>query len=120
MALQDAIAAARMSKQTLLAVYDKLHHIVLQQLSDGENTDEESEEQTQVSSQITQQSDIIANLEAANSVVSSPTMDEINEVAGILNQVKNLAVEDAMLAEGRALLTQAASSAMDLSGKIKT
>lgn len=60
-----------------------------------------------------------AELNAASTVVAAPTVEEIREVRGILQEVKNVTVADAMAQAGLRVLTTAMQRSSKIAGKAK-
>lgn len=76
-----------------------------------QNVDKERSEKSSLSRKISNLRDLKVELEAASNVVSAPTVGEIAEVNGLIREINELALAEAMQAAGLQFIQSAVSRA---------
>ena len=113
----DAIEAALATNE---AVRDKLDQIITRKRFRMLGVEQERADVAKLNREIANLRNLLAELRAAETVVSAPTADEIRAVVDVLQQIQAAAVEDAMTQAGLDLIKQGLSAAGELRNKVQT
>jgi hypothetical protein len=118
----DKSAAVRAIKATIaldVAARTKLEQVIARKTLQGADVDQERADIAELNTEIGDARNLLAEVEAANVVVSAPTADEIAEVTRTEQTIRALAVKDAMSQAGLDLIRKGIEGAGQLSGKVK-
>jgi predicted nucleic acid-binding Zn-ribbon protein len=114
-----AIKALETSIAVLRARRAKLEEVIADKKFRRKNVDAERAEKATLNRKLGNLRDRLVELQAANQMVSAPTTAEVNEVKRLIRAINDLALADAMRAQGIKFLQGAVTQAMELSGKVK-
>jgi hypothetical protein len=114
-----ALEAMQVAIDLLRAVRNKLEAVIARKKFADEDVSDEREERARVNRKLGDLRDLQVELEAAQVVVSAPSVEEIAEARQLLQRVQELAVADAMIEAGVGLLRDAATAAASLRAKTK-
>ena len=113
----QAIDAVRATLSVHQEAESKLGDIIARKNLLGQPIDRENRLRASASRQISHYNRRLAELEAAAVVTSAPTVEEVQEVQGFIAAVKNLAVADAMVDAGFAVIREAMSRSSEVASK---
>lgn len=98
---------------------NKLEQVIARKKFAGKDVGKERNKKAKISRKLGNLQDLLTELEAASTVVSAPTKDEIREVARHIKKIRDLAVKDAAVSAGFRIITSALTSASELRGKVR-
>lgn len=113
-----AISAIESSIKVLRASRGKIEDVIAEKKFRRKNVDKERAEKASLNRKLANLRDLKVELRAANVVVSAPTPAEIAEVNGLIREIHDLALADAMRAAGLRFLQSAVAQAIELRGKV--
>ena len=116
--VEDAVAAIDAAIAVLEAAQAKAEDAIADDLFKGRDTDEEIAEVANLNVEIQTLENRKIELEAAGVVVSAPSVAEIAEVKGLITQIQELAMQDAVRAASLEFLQSALTRARELSGNV--
>lgn len=96
----NAVSALKTEIELNKAAITKLDEVITQKNFDGENTDRERYEKSEISLKLTHLENRLAQTRAASVVVSAPTEEEIIEVSEGIAKIRSMAVAEEFAAQG--------------------
>jgi hypothetical protein len=117
--LNRAVQAVEVALAVHEATWKKLGQVIARKKLTGRRTTKEMRLRTRASRNIFRYESLLAELKAASSVVSAPTVAEITEGRQLLQKVKNITVADAAVRPGLDVLVAALGKTRDLASGLK-
>ena len=114
----NAIRAIKTSINVHRAARAKIEDVIARKKFRRRSVDKERAEKASLNRKIANLRDLKVELEAANDVVSAPTVAEITEVNGLIKEINELALADAMRAAGLRFLQSAVARATALRSQV--
>ncbi len=115
-----AVEALEATIATKTAVRDKLEQIITVKKFQLKDVDQERADVAKLNREIADCRNLLPEVRAASTVVSAPTVAEIQAVMDLARQIQQAAVEDAMVQAGLDLLKEGLAQAAKLRDKVKT
>ena len=117
--LKNAIDALVTAKEVAREIRNTLEDVVAIKKLAGKSIKRDQKVRRRAARRITHCTTVHAHLLASQTVVSAPTSEEISIVRKLVNEVRTLAIEDAMTRAGLKALSDALDEAGNLSNKVK-
>jgi hypothetical protein len=114
MANGNAVAAVEASLAILEALRSKTEEVIAFKLANRRSVAKDRAERATLNRQIANARDFLLEVKAASVVVTAPTPEEIAETQAVLRRIRELAVEDAIVAGGIELIRQGLVTAKSL------
>ncbi len=114
MANGEAVAAMEASLAILEALRSKTEEVIAFKLAKRRSVEKERAQRATLNRQIANARDLFLEVKAAQVVVTAPAPAEIAEAQALLRRIKELAVEDAILAAGLEVIRQGLVTAKNL------
>lgn len=113
MGKQNALDAVEATRDLYQAAWAKLGKVIARKKFIGLSYDVEQRRRASVSRKISIYNSLLLNLTAAQSVVGAPSPARVQDIKNLVDRVSNIAVADALTAEGLHFISTALSTAKD-------
>lgn len=120
--MADKAPAVRALKATIaldVAAREKLEQVIARKKLQGADVEEERAEVARLNREIADARDALAETEAAQAVVSTPTVDDIRAVTETERAIQALAIKDASTQAGLDFIRRGIAAAGQLRDKVK-
>jgi hypothetical protein len=114
MANEDAIAAVEASIAILEALRSKTEEVIAFKLAKRRSVEKERDQRANLNRRIADARTFLIEVRAAKVDVTPPTPEEIADAQSVLQRIKALAVEDAVVGAGLELIRQGLVTAKNL------
>tara|TARA_R110002096_G_scaffold197468_6_gene380819 strand:- start:30 stop:395 length:366 start_codon:yes stop_codon:yes gene_type:complete len=117
--VQQAIDAIEASRDVHKEAWAKLTDVIAEKALLAEDYDDERLLRATASRRVTHYGGVLANLRAANTVVSAPTREEIRTVARLIKEVRDMTIASAITSAGITFITNSLTTSVKAAKKVQ-